>query len=125
MTVAAIKTLDPPVKVPLFSGQSVLISQDNAKLKVNDAAVIAPDILASNGVIHGIDTVLMVPFGNIADSMALNPNFRILFKALQAADLLPTLRSSGPLKLFAPTDYAFQKLPPGTLDNSLKPENKV
>ena len=67
----------------------------------------------------------MAPFGNIADSIALNPNCRILFKALQAAELLLTLRSSGPLTLFAPTDYAFQKLPPGTLDNLLKPENKV
>ena len=125
LTVAAIKTLDLPVKVRLFSGQSVLISQDNDELKVNDATVIASDILASNGVIHGIDTVLMAPFGNIAESIALNPNFRILFKALQAADLLPTLRSSGPLTLFAPTDFAFQKLPPGTLDNLLKSENKV
>ena len=57
LTVAAIKKLDPPVKVPLFSGQSVLISEDNNKLKVNDATVIASDILADNGVLHGIDTV--------------------------------------------------------------------
>jgi transforming growth factor-beta-induced protein len=125
LTVATIKTLNPPVKVPVFSGQSVLISQESDKLEVNDATVIASDILASNGVIHGIDTVLLAPFGNIADSIALNPNFGILFKALQAADLLPTLRSSGPWTLFAPTDYAFQKLPPGTLDSLLKPENKV
>ena len=68
LTVAAIKTLDPPVKVPLFSGQSVLTSHDNDKLKVNDASVITPDILASNGVIHGLHWSKSKPLNFIQSS---------------------------------------------------------
>jgi len=42
-----------------------------------------------------------------------------------AADLVGTLKGPGPFTVFAPTDEAFAKLPPGTLDNLLKPENKA
>jgi uncharacterized surface protein with fasciclin (FAS1) repeats len=46
-------------------------------------------------------------------------------KALAAADLVGTLKGQGPFTVFAPTDEAFAKLPAGTLDNLLKPENKA
>ena len=51
-------------------------------------------------------------------------NFTTLVKALQAADLVSTLEGEGPFTVFAPTDEAFKKLPAGTLDTLLKPENK-
>jgi uncharacterized surface protein with fasciclin (FAS1) repeats len=51
-------------------------------------------------------------------------SFNTLVKAVQAADLEATLRSKGPFTVFAPTDEAFAKLPPGTVENLLKPENK-
>ena len=51
-------------------------------------------------------------------------SFNTLVAAVQAADLEATLRSKGPFTVFAPTDEAFAKLPPGTLENLLKPENK-
>jgi len=44
--------------------------------------------------------------------------------ALTAADLVTALKGPGPFTVFAPTDDAFAKLPPGTIDNLLKPENK-
>ena len=44
--------------------------------------------------------------------------------ALKAAGLVDTLKSSGPFTVFAPTDEAFAKLPAGTVENLLKPENK-
>ena len=52
-------------------------------------------------------------------------SFTTLAKALEAADLVTTLEGPGPFTVFAPTDEAFAKLPPGTIDNLLKPENKA
>lgn len=45
--------------------------------------------------------------------------------AVKAAGLVPTLESKGPFTVFAPTNEAFEKLPPGTVDTLLKPENKA
>ena len=52
-------------------------------------------------------------------------SFTTLAKALTAADLVGTLKGPGPFTVFAPTDAAFAKLPAGTLDELLKPENKA
>jgi uncharacterized surface protein with fasciclin (FAS1) repeats len=51
-------------------------------------------------------------------------HFKTLAKALEAAGLVETLQGKGPFTVFAPSDDAFAKLPPGTLDDLLKPENK-
>jgi uncharacterized surface protein with fasciclin (FAS1) repeats len=51
-------------------------------------------------------------------------SFKTLAKALEAADLVGTLKGAGPFTVFAPTDDAFAKLPAGTLESLLKPENK-
>jgi uncharacterized surface protein with fasciclin (FAS1) repeats len=51
-------------------------------------------------------------------------SFKTLAKALQAADLVDTLKGKGPFTVFAPTDEAFAKLPAATLNDLLKPENK-
>ena len=51
-------------------------------------------------------------------------SFNTLAKALKAADLVDTLKGQGPFTVFAPTDDAFAKLPAGTLNDLLKPENK-
>ncbi len=48
-----------------------------------------------------------------------------LVAAIKAADLVSTLQGAGPFTVFAPTNAAFAKLPKGTLDNLLKPENKA
>lgn len=52
-------------------------------------------------------------------------SFKTLAAALQAADLVTTLKSAGPFTVFAPTDEAFAKLPPATLQKLLLPENKA
>ena len=49
---------------------------------------------------------------------------RLLAAALGAAGLVDTVKGAGPFTVFAPTDAAFAKLPAGTIDNLLKPENK-
>ena len=51
--------------------------------------------------------------------------FKTLVTALKAADLVDTLKGPGPFTVFAPTDAAFAKLPAGTLETLLKPENKA
>ena len=56
---------------------------------------------------------------------AVAANFNTLVAALKAAGLVDTLKGPGPFTVFAPTDEAFAKLPPGTLESLLKPENKA
>jgi uncharacterized surface protein with fasciclin (FAS1) repeats len=52
-------------------------------------------------------------------------NFNTLVTAVKAAGLVDTLKGPGPFTVFSPTDEAFAKLPPGTLESLLKPENKA
>src|SRR6188474_3953261 len=60
---------------------------------------------------------------DIVDTAVAAGSFKTLAKALQAADLVDTLKGAGPFTVFAPTDEAFAKLPAGTLEALLKPEN--
>ncbi len=62
---------------------------------------------------------------DIVDTAVAAGSFKTLAKALAAADLVDTLKGSGPFTVFAPTDEAFAKLPAGTLETLLKPENKA
>jgi uncharacterized surface protein with fasciclin (FAS1) repeats len=61
---------------------------------------------------------------DIVDTAVAAGSFKTLAKALQAADLVETLKGKGPYTVFAPTDEAFGKLPEETLNDLLKPENK-
>jgi uncharacterized surface protein with fasciclin (FAS1) repeats len=61
---------------------------------------------------------------DLVDTAVAAGSFTTLAKALTAADLVATLKGPGPFTVFAPTDEAFAKLPAGTLENLLKPENK-
>ncbi len=62
---------------------------------------------------------------DIVDTAISAKSFNTLVAALKASDLVDVLRGDGPFTVFAPTDDAFAKLPAGTLDNLLKPENKA
>lgn len=61
---------------------------------------------------------------DIVDTAVPAGQFQTLATALQAAGLVETLKGEGPFTVFAPTDDAFAKLPDGTVENLLKPENK-
>jgi uncharacterized surface protein with fasciclin (FAS1) repeats len=61
---------------------------------------------------------------DIVDTAAGNDQFKTLVAAVKAADLVDTLKGDGPFTVFAPTDEAFAKLPDGTVEDLLKPENK-
>jgi uncharacterized surface protein with fasciclin (FAS1) repeats len=61
---------------------------------------------------------------DIVDTAVAAGSFNTLAAALKAAGLVDTLKGQGPFTVFAPTDEAFAKLPAGTVENLLKPENK-
>jgi len=78
-------------------------------------------------------TAMAVAFGSaslraaekdIVDTAVSAGQFQILVAAVQAAGLVETLKGPGPFTVFAPTDAAFAKLPAGTIDSLLLPENK-
>jgi len=110
-------------------GKDVAIKVDMGNVYVNDAKVIITDIETSNGVIHVIDTVLIpadeaaMEKNTIVDIAVADGRFTTLVAALQAAGLVETLSGEGPFTVFAPTDDAFAKLPAGTVESLLKPEN--
>ena len=62
---------------------------------------------------------------DIVDTAVANGSFTTLAAALEAGDLIGTLKSDGPFTVFAPTDEAFAKLPAGTVEMLLLPENKA
>jgi uncharacterized surface protein with fasciclin (FAS1) repeats len=65
------------------------------------------------------------PQKDIVDTAVAAGSFKTLAAALQAAGLVDTLKGPGPFTVFAPTDAAFAKLPAGTVESLLKPENKA
>jgi uncharacterized surface protein with fasciclin (FAS1) repeats len=91
-------------------------------VKVDAAKVVKTDIMASNGVIHVIDRVIMPK--DIVGVAAGTDAFSTLVAAVKAAGLVEVLQGEGPYTVFAPTNEAFAKLPEGTLEMLLKPENK-
>jgi uncharacterized surface protein with fasciclin (FAS1) repeats len=66
----------------------------------------------------------MKPAGTIVEVAAANPDFSTLVAAVKAAGLVDTLNGAGPFTVFAPNNAAFAKLPAGTVEDLLKPENK-
>jgi uncharacterized surface protein with fasciclin (FAS1) repeats len=66
-----------------------------------------------------------MPAKDIVEVAAEAGTFKTLLAAAQAADLVDALKGEGPLTVFAPTDDAFAKLPEGTVETLLKPENKA
>ena len=118
--------------VKTVNGATVLVKVSGGKVTLNDTVnVTATDIQASNGIIHVIDSVLLPPkptapivAGTIIDVANRNGSFKTLLAAVEAAGLTSTLQGAGPFTVFAPTDAAFNLLPPGTLQTLLQPSSK-
>src|SRR5690348_17220804 len=87
-------------------------------------ASMAAVVLAVVGLAIG-STVARAGNQDIVDTAVDAGQLKTLVTALQAADLVDTLKGPKPFTVFAPTDEAFAKLPAGTLENLLKPENKA
>jgi uncharacterized surface protein with fasciclin (FAS1) repeats len=97
--------------------------QFNRAFKISSiAAVFAAALLAAASVSAG--NYGKKAKNDIVDTAVAAGDFTTLAAALQAGDLISTLKSDGPFTVFAPTDEAFAKLPEGTVESLLKPENK-
>src|ERR1700683_5143355 len=67
----------------------------------------------------------MYPTKNISENAVNSPDHTTLVAAVKAAGLVDTLEGPGPFTVFAPTNEAFKKLPPGTVETLVKPESKA
>lgn len=109
--------------------KSIKVNKTTDGLFLNKSKVVMTDIECSNGVIHVIDAVLLPPAKpqakDIVDTAVSAGQFKTLAAALQAGGLIDALKGDGPFTVFAPTDKAFAKLPKGTVETLLKPENKA
>ena len=94
------------------------------KLFIVTAILIAmPALLIAGG--YNYSKTAKMNDKDIVDTAVSAGSFNTLAAALTAADLVETLRGDGPFTVFAPTDDAFAKLPEGTLEDLLRPENKA
>ncbi len=113
-------------------GESVKIAVKDNKVMINNATVAKADVMASNGVIHVIDTVILPPSmqggeetKTVAEIAAGNEDFSTLVTALQKAELVDALNGEGPFTVFAPTNAAFAKLPETTLNGLLNDQDAL
>ena len=114
-----------------LNGANVSVSLD--PVMINDANVVTADIMATNGVIHIIDAVLIPPFPeedaeeedegegeepmeSIVDIAVGNDDFSTLVELLSTAGLVEALEGDGPFTAFAPTNDAFAALDDATLE---------
>lgn len=111
-------------KTATANQQLVKFSVDNGSAKINEATIVSTDLIASNGVIHVIDQVIIPGELPTLEEVAVSAGvFNTLLAAVQAAGLSETLSGDGPFTIFAPTDDAFGALPEGTVESLLLPEN--
>jgi uncharacterized surface protein with fasciclin (FAS1) repeats len=101
-----------------LQGQDVTVTINGSGVFINNAQVTVADIDATNGVVHVIDAVLLpeLPTNTVVDIIVNSPDHNTLEAAVIAAGLVEALSAEGPFTVFAPTDAAFNLLPPGTID---------
>ena len=107
------------------NGQRVDLKVDGNKVQAPQAEVVATYIACSNGVIHVIDQVLLPSTDDIPVTSAKADEFKTLLAAAKTTGVVDVLSGDQPLTAVAPTDEAFAKLPAGSVENLLKPENKA
>lgn len=122
--------LSDGMEAATLNGEDITITLNPPRINQKSKIILEDglyDIEASNGAVHAIDT-LLTPTSysqNIVDiANSDSDNFSILLLASKKAGLVNELTGDGPFTLFAPTNDAFDKLPPGTLDHLLLPANK-
>ena len=100
-----------------LQGGKVKISVSGGSVYINQAKVTTPDVMASNGVIHVIDSVLVpsVLTTNIVKTAAAAGSFKTFVSLVKKAGLVKALSGKGLYTVFAPTDAAFAKVPKATL----------
>ena len=110
-------------------GRSLGIKVVNGSVFVDGAQVTTPDVEATNGVIHVINSVLIPKEATapktIVQTAVAAGSFKTLASLLKKAGLVGTLQGKGPFTVFAPTDAAFAKLPKATLAALAKNKAKL
>src|SRR5687768_3070218 len=104
------------------SGRDGLIERHDKEREMKTARRI---VMAAIAVAVLIVTPARAQTRDIVDTAVAAGQFKTLAAALTAAGLVDTLKGAGPFTVFAPTDEAFAKLPKGTVDDLLKPENRA
>ena len=94
-------------------------------LKENAMKRYVTKVMAAAAIVLGMAGAASAQGKDIVDTAVAAGQFKTLAAALQAAGLVDTLKGAGPFTVFAPTDAAFAKLPKGTVEELLKPENKA
>ncbi len=107
-----------------LNGQRIDFATTDAGVTVDRATVVKTDIRCSNGIIHVIDSVILPSTMNVVETAIEAGSFKTLAAALGAAQLVEALQGEGPFTVFAPTDEAFARLPEGTVESLLEPENR-
>jgi transforming growth factor-beta-induced protein len=102
-----------------LSGSPVLFTL-NGGAKINDAVISTTNVVAKNGVIHVIDSVIVPPTDDIVATAVAAGTFTQLAAALTSADLVSALQAAGPFTVFAPTDEAFAALGTAPTGDALK-----
>ncbi len=93
-------------------------------LVAGTSSIVAQDSMMKNEKTVMVGGAAMYPSKNIVENAVNSKDHTTLVAAVKAADLVETLQSAGPFTVFAPTNEAFEKLPKGTVETLLKPENK-
>jgi len=113
---------DNPQMEPLMSKRLALLAA--AAVLALTAGAVAPVSAAMSEKTVTVGGAPMYPSKNIIQNAVNSKDHTTLVAAVKAGGLVDTLSGPGPFTVFAPTNAAFAKLPPGTVDNLLKPENK-
>ena len=117
-----------------LTGEMLMIEAADGTIRVNGSLVTHADLAASNGIVHGVEDVLMpgvstvtppvtppitTSENTIADIASSNSDLSTLVQAIQAAGLVDALSTDGPFTVFAPTNAAFAALPANVLNDLL------
>jgi uncharacterized surface protein with fasciclin (FAS1) repeats len=134
-----------PGAVETLAGDALTLDAADGAVTVDGARVTTADLTARNGVVHVVDQVLLpaapaadesaapaeattapaAEVADIIDSAAAAGRFETLLAALETAGLTDALRAAGPFTVFAPSDAAFEALPPGALDELLADPDRL
>ena len=96
----------------------------NLKFKLSALLILLGTTFSINAQTVSVGGEKMHPKKDIIDNAVNSKDHTTLVAAVKAAELVETLKSTGPFTVFAPTNDAFENLPDGTVSNLLKPENK-
>lgn len=110
----------------MMGSKNTMVADSNTTMQASPAMQSSPMAMgsaSSDGVMVG--GAMMTPQKDIVDNAVNSKDHTTVVAAVKAAGLVETLKGEGPFTVFAPTNAAFEKLPAGTVETLLKPENKT